>query len=816
MPGDACDQQAEQVAERVADRTHKTAGDNPEAASPKATNTLHRAPARPKNGPPPVSAATAHALAQQSDTGQPLPDPTRMNMERAIGADLSAVQIHSGEAAGELAHNLGARAFTVRDDIFFAPGEFAPQTDRGRHLLAHELTHVRQQRQGSQPAIQRTPGDKPVWVNTSTGVYHPPESRFYGKTTRGQYMSVAQAEKQGFRAAGSKPTAHSGVYSVQRPSKGEPRIVIDAWLGSPQKRMGTESQFARAAEYGLEEIEGWERAHSQSAGTGAESGEAIRLAPKVVNQGLQNQGIEGFMRDLEAAKPKGTKLHLRTVTKTHPGTLRLKEIHYEVSAKLPGEDKRRTIFRTVIRVHKDGTAQAGTAWAGSDEYEWTPRYTPKTDTGKTSRPGTTPTTAKAAGRAARILPSVKGVKHRVRANLGRLRIGIKGIGGGFRRVGGRGIGVIVSLALGFLIGHLEGKRQERWIKAKGRAIEKSVVDTIESMQEAAIAMRVRHPDGTIYLQVTTTFSETSWAAYGGGFDVVEGTDYDLELDSVYLGTTEDNSSYSHSDGGGGGQVTHNETTTTSTPLTVADVPRLEDLQTYLSQREALHTIARPSVRKQFMAIEISKLRDVINAYEIAKSAKIRKSSLQMVLLYAYGTTVLSYLDKLAEWQNLQDEVLTATAGIEESMFELADQIVAPMSRKSLEESLMKEEYLALASVLQIHQSIATSATNEDDLRNQSQILIHESKRAQIAGQRRREFAVADTYIASRLLAIEQERNTSSQSTYHDLMLQEEEATLLKIRSLEEKALDSTVSALEREGFLQERDELIAEVLPSAH
>lgn len=67
----------------------------------------------------------------------------RAEMERALGVELSGVRVHTGERAQKMAEALSARAFAIGPkDIFFASGEYAPSTPKGKALLAHELTHI--------------------------------------------------------------------------------------------------------------------------------------------------------------------------------------------------------------------------------------------------------------------------------------------------------------------------------------------------------------------------------------------------------------------------------------------------------------------------------------------------------------------------------------------------------------------------------------------------------------------------------------------------------------------------------------------------
>lgn len=80
--------------------------------------------------------------------GQPLDRVTREFMESRFGHDFGRVRVHAEPCAGDVAAGIGARAFTVRDDIVFGAGEYVPNGESGRRLLAHELTHVVQQRAG--------------------------------------------------------------------------------------------------------------------------------------------------------------------------------------------------------------------------------------------------------------------------------------------------------------------------------------------------------------------------------------------------------------------------------------------------------------------------------------------------------------------------------------------------------------------------------------------------------------------------------------------------------------------------------------------
>lgn len=99
-------------------------------------------------------------LSSSSD-GQPLTATTRSFFEPRFGYDLSQVRIHSDNQAHEAARALNAKAFTAGQHIHFGDGQFKPDSDTGRHLLAHELAHTLQAERepGREPIVRRNPLD---------------------------------------------------------------------------------------------------------------------------------------------------------------------------------------------------------------------------------------------------------------------------------------------------------------------------------------------------------------------------------------------------------------------------------------------------------------------------------------------------------------------------------------------------------------------------------------------------------------------------------------------------------------------------------
>ena len=143
--------------------------------------------------------------------GSPLDGPTRAEMEAGFGTDFGDVRVHTDGKASESAKAVHAQAYTVGNDVVFQSGNYAPGTDAGKRMLAHELTHVVQQRSGP---VDGTPTAGGVSVSH-------PSDRF-----------EQAAEHQADRVmAGSRPEAAvsaAGPSSVQREAEeagtGEPAV----------------------------------------------------------------------------------------------------------------------------------------------------------------------------------------------------------------------------------------------------------------------------------------------------------------------------------------------------------------------------------------------------------------------------------------------------------------------------------------------------------------------------------------------------------------------------------------------------------------
>jgi len=92
--------------------------------------------------------------------GQALPGELRNFYEVTMGRDFSDVKVHTDAAAAKSAQSINALAYTSRNNIVFNEGQYNPHSPGGKHLLAHELTHVVQQRSIGNGSVMKQPDDK--------------------------------------------------------------------------------------------------------------------------------------------------------------------------------------------------------------------------------------------------------------------------------------------------------------------------------------------------------------------------------------------------------------------------------------------------------------------------------------------------------------------------------------------------------------------------------------------------------------------------------------------------------------------------------
>jgi hypothetical protein len=116
----------------------RTAGNS--AVARALQNEQHTHDASCGHGAEPVQRSAVHEVLRSA--GQPLNEPIRTEMEARLGADFSDVRLHTGTLAQRSAAEVGARAYTSGSHVVIG------QSGTDKHTLAHELTHVIQQRQG--------------------------------------------------------------------------------------------------------------------------------------------------------------------------------------------------------------------------------------------------------------------------------------------------------------------------------------------------------------------------------------------------------------------------------------------------------------------------------------------------------------------------------------------------------------------------------------------------------------------------------------------------------------------------------------------
>ena len=139
-----------------------------------------------------------------SGGGRPLEPDVRTDMEARLGHDFSDVRVHDDGKAHDSAKAVSAHAYTVGSNVVFQRDQYDTSSDQGRLTLAHELTHVVQQRNGP---VDGTPAAGGIKISD-------PGDRF-------EREAAANAERAMSAPAPVQTSVDGGAAGVQRQAEEE-------------------------------------------------------------------------------------------------------------------------------------------------------------------------------------------------------------------------------------------------------------------------------------------------------------------------------------------------------------------------------------------------------------------------------------------------------------------------------------------------------------------------------------------------------------------------------------------------------------------
>ncbi len=154
QPNDVYEQEADAMADKVMNTTNSSVNNN-SFFNPSITSVQRKCAhceqeekqmQRKENNSNKITASNkTEAYINSLSGGRSLNKKERSFFEPRMGYDFSNVKIHTDAAAAQSAQAVDALAYTTGNNIVFNHDQFKPDTDSGKKLLSHELTHVVQQ-----------------------------------------------------------------------------------------------------------------------------------------------------------------------------------------------------------------------------------------------------------------------------------------------------------------------------------------------------------------------------------------------------------------------------------------------------------------------------------------------------------------------------------------------------------------------------------------------------------------------------------------------------------------------------------------------
>jgi len=190
---------------------------------------------------------TSKGLSQQikgkAGNGRNLSKSTQAEMETSFGTDFSEVNIHTDQDSVQMNKELGAQAFTHGKDVYFNSGKYNPDSSRGKHLLAHELTHVVQQ--GGSDLRRKFIQKQNDEANKTPEKKGFDEAKMFAIARKSAIVKKLEADvikKQGFKYAGQVSGKNS--YTICGDTK---KIYIQKELSDEQAAMRYAYELQNAA-----------------------------------------------------------------------------------------------------------------------------------------------------------------------------------------------------------------------------------------------------------------------------------------------------------------------------------------------------------------------------------------------------------------------------------------------------------------------------------------------------------------------------------------------------------------------------------------
>jgi outer membrane protein OmpA-like peptidoglycan-associated protein len=147
------------------------------------------------------SAGLDNYVSSLSSSGQTMSASSRQFFEPQFGHDFSNVKIHTDSVAAKSAQSINALAYTTGNNIVFNSGQYSPESGNGKKLMAHELTHVVQQRTNIQPQLIQRQETAPMPVASDPCLIHFVQGRT--EFTNAREFAACMARIRTYLAGGS-------------------------------------------------------------------------------------------------------------------------------------------------------------------------------------------------------------------------------------------------------------------------------------------------------------------------------------------------------------------------------------------------------------------------------------------------------------------------------------------------------------------------------------------------------------------------------------------------------------------------------------